>query len=234
MRSEHAAALAALRGRGFAVLLGLAGGKELARWRRAFDRLMARALGASTRRGADERLRRHGHWTFPNPQQRARAFAATDYPVRVRRLLEELLDAPAALRETYAIYKPPHHGAATPWHQDEAYLAERPPFELVSVWLPLQDVNMESGCLSFIPGTHRGPLLAHHVHTRGDTTPVATLLTQPKPRALARAVPCPLRAGDAAVHLLRTLHAASTNVSPHPRRAWVLDFAVPRRALSQA
>jgi ectoine hydroxylase-related dioxygenase (phytanoyl-CoA dioxygenase family) len=46
----------------------------------------------------------------------------------------------------------------------------------------------------------------------------------------ARAVACPLRAGDMTVHFPRTLHYTGPNLTAIPRLAWSLEFG-PRRPL---
>ena len=46
-------------------------------------------------------------------------------------------------------------GAPTPWHQDEAYWDPRFDHEGISIWIPLQDVADDNGCMVFVPGSHR-------------------------------------------------------------------------------
>ena len=60
-----------------------------------------------------------------------------------------------------AITKPAHSHAETPWHQDAAFVAETSYFESLVLWMPLQPVDQTNGCMSFIPGSHRGPILTH-------------------------------------------------------------------------
>jgi ectoine hydroxylase-related dioxygenase (phytanoyl-CoA dioxygenase family) len=125
----------------------------------------------------------------------------------------------------HAILKPPGIGAPTPWHQDEAFrLDYEPGYNEISIWMPLQPVDTSSGCMEFLPGSHRQPVLRH-----------ASPGNDPRIHALAcvddfdetKAVPCPLPAGGCTVHHARTLHHAGPNISPHPRRAYILGFALP-------
>lgn len=54
--------------------------------------------------------------------------------------------------------KLPETATPTPWYQDEAYwLPEIPDRRSNSVWLALDDVTLESGCMWFVPGSHRQP-----------------------------------------------------------------------------
>lgn len=126
----------------------------------------------------------------------------------------------------HAIYKPPYRGSATPWHQDEAFhQAGMPSFDTISIWMPLQDVTEQNGCLKFIPASHLGEVLRHR--SPND---------DPRVHGLeciggfneATAVACPLLAGGATIHHGRTLHAAGPNRSALERCAWVLTFKAPR------
>ncbi len=129
----------------------------------------------------------------------------------------------------HAILKPAHLGAETPWHQDEAYWPEDMEHDSLSVWLPFQEATLENGCLHFVPGSHRLPVLPHHpigndprVHglevDQADTT---------------GSVACPLAAGGATFHHCRTLHYAGPNRSGGVRRAYIMVFGVPARKLEK-
>ena len=83
----------------------------------------------------------------------------------------DLLDVPVAQIESWGhlIFKPPRHGAATPWHQDEAYWDTNLDYHAVGAWVPLDDVDVDNGCLWFLPGSHRGEVLPHR-HLGDDPT----------------------------------------------------------------
>ena len=60
------------------------------------------------------------------------------------------LHGPAVSAEIYhVILKPAKGGAATPWHQDEAYWDPTLQYHSVSIWLPLQEATPENGSMSF-------------------------------------------------------------------------------------
>ncbi len=50
---------------------------------------------------------------------------------------------------------------STPWHQDAAVIPPEAGTELLTVWVPINDAPVESGCLQFLEGGHRGGLLKH-------------------------------------------------------------------------
>jgi hypothetical protein len=139
-----------------------------------------------------------------------------------RRLAAELLgvDASAVHGWGHMIRKPPRVGAPLPWHQDEAYWDPAFDYRALGVWMPLDPATPESGCMSFLPGSHRGDVRAHrHV---GDDPRVHALVTDEVDARCAVAVP--LAPGGASFHHCRTLHSSGPNRSPHPRRAYANEF----------
>jgi hypothetical protein len=118
----------------------------------------------------------------------------------------------------HAIYKPPLNEAATAWHQDAAYA---PDGELgVGIWIPLQDVGPEGGCMRFVPGSHKRGLAQHGV-----------VQSEANPHLLAATVndddvvSCPVRAGGIVMHNTYTLHSTGPNCAGITRRVWILNFS---------
>lgn len=154
-----------------------------------------------------------------------------------RQIARELLevDDPKPIFDML-IYKEPGQLATTPWHQDFAYSqmpfapagVDVPSDQTLQFWLALDDVDEDNGCMHFIPGQHRKPLLEHHV-AAGEDDYTQRLLAIREPEAeldLRRAVACPLKAGGATVHNYGTPHFTSGNrTSDRPRRAYIFNFS---------
>ena len=145
--------------------------------------------------------------------------AKTQYFQHIWVMARQLLGSQARLCFDHAILKPPHSNCPTPWHQDEAYDKPGNSERRISVWLPLQDVSAESGCLQYIPGSHKRELVPHYPLATGTHA----LMT--KHVASAEAVLCPVNVGDLIIHSGRTLHYAGPNITASPRLAWILVFA---------
>ena len=128
----------------------------------------------------------------------------------------------------HAIRKPPRDGAATPWHQDEAYWD--PHFEHfgISVWMPLQPATLENGCMQFVPGSHHLGIQPHQL-----INPDSHGLELQSLELVEEAVACPLPPGGATVHFSRTIHYAGPNVSTEPRRALIMGFNGQPRELAE-
>jgi ectoine hydroxylase-related dioxygenase (phytanoyl-CoA dioxygenase family) len=169
--------------------------------------------------------------TIVNPSNYAPELRDLPCRQRAAAIAQRLLGDAAVLSFEHAILKPALYGAPTPWHQDEAY--RRDPgfrYEQVSFWIPLEDATVESGCLHYVAGSNLGEVLPHRPHNNNSRTYALECVS---PIAPGRGNPLPVRAGDCAIHSGRTLHYAGPNQTHHPRYAYILEFEVPPRPLTQ-
>lgn len=154
---------------------------------------------------------------------------------RARSIAQQVFNDEPVLAFDMLIYKPPSHPHETPWHQDMAYggtpyapAGTQIPLSTIQFWIPLDDVDEENGCMHFIPGYHRKPLLAHTVASGNPDDPGRLLaLEDPEEQLpLADAVVARLSAGGATLHSYGTPHYTSPNRSKsRPRRAYILNLA---------
>lgn len=125
----------------------------------------------------------------------------------------------------HMIYKPPKIGAATPWHQDQAYHDPNTISRGINFWMPLDDACVESGCLQFVPGTHEMDVLPHH--PIGHDPRIHGLEVDDPLQWSTNGVACPVPAGGASLHAAFMLHYAGPNNTSRPRRAYTLTFRLP-------
>lgn len=165
--------------------------------------------------------------TIINPLHYESRLWRTPYRALVTAYARQLLGPEATWSFEHAILKPAGSTAVTPWHQDEAFRAD-PNFyyETISFWLPLQVCTTDSGCMRYVPGTHRGEVISHR--SPGGDTRIHVLECDEAPN-LAEAVDCPLDVGGATVHHGRVIHSAGANLSDTDRYAYIIGFELPPR-----
>jgi len=129
---------------------------------------------------------------------------------RAHALARQILGPSARLDLDHGIFKPARNSAPTPWHQDEAFWDGRYDHDGLSVWIPLQPVDKDSGCLQFVPGSHRREVIRHQP-IGGDGRVHGLEIPNFEPPS---ATICPLPLGGATVHHARTLHYSTPNTSP--------------------
>jgi ectoine hydroxylase-related dioxygenase (phytanoyl-CoA dioxygenase family) len=220
--------LAEFRERGFTSILRITSDEELAWLAEVFDRLFADR--ANTMPGAyiDDVLRPYdkpGENSQPQilmPELRFPELRKTAFWRNGRALASRFIDVEsAALRGWgHMIPKPARVGEALPWHQDEAYWDPAFDYKALGCWMPLDAATHESGCMSFIPGSHRNGVRAHR-HLGDDPRVHALFVEDVDPK---HAVEVPVAAGGAVFHHCRTLHYSAPNRSPYVRRAWANEW----------
>jgi ectoine hydroxylase-related dioxygenase (phytanoyl-CoA dioxygenase family) len=219
--------IVSFRARGFVTLDAITTPDELERLREIFVRLFTMRAGREKGRhfdlaGTDEEDRPAGLPQVLNPLEFAPELAETQFRANALAIAKQLLGDEAIFWFEHSILKPAGYGAATPWHQDEAHRNDPgSDYEQISIWMPLQEATAANGCMEFIPGSHRGPVLRHW---SPNDDPRVTALECVGDFDPARAELCPLPAGGATVHHCRTLHHAGPNVSDIPRYAYILAF----------
>lgn len=103
-----------------------------------------------------------------------------------------------------------------PWHQDSAYYGpESLDMNILTVWVPLVDVNEHNGCLKVIPGSNQWGLRP----TRWEGPHLV-----PTEDLEAMGTPCtlPMRVGDVVVLTQFTFHGSLMNHSDDVR--WSIDL----------
>ncbi|HEY2465299.1 MAG TPA: phytanoyl-CoA dioxygenase family protein [Steroidobacteraceae bacterium] len=224
--------LVAFRRDGFLLVHGLTSDEEIASLRAPYDRMFSERRGWNAgdlfdmvgTDGPEQEL------ALPQlvwPSRYEPLLRQTTLAASARSIAAQILGPKLENDLEHAISKPPFSGAATPWHQDDAFHRKGSGVpESISIWMPLQDVTLENGCMQYIRGSNHGPLYPHR-SPRND--PRIHGLETASPPDLTNCVAVPMRAGDAVIHLSRTLHSAGVNTSDQPRRAYVLGFSVRTR-----
>jgi hypothetical protein len=224
--------LVAFRRDGFLLVKGLSSAEEITSLRAPFDRMF------SERRGWDAGDlfdmvgldRPEQGLALPQlvwPSRYEPVLRQTKLAANARSIAEQILGPKLENDLEHAISKPPFCGAATPWHQDDAFHRKGSGVpESISIWMPLQDVTVESGCMQYIRGSNLGPLYPHRSPHNDPRIHGLETVSIPD---LTHCVAVPMRAGDAVIHLSRTLHSAGVNTTDQPRRAYVLGYSVRAR-----
>lgn len=132
-----------------------------------------------------------------------------------RQLAEQMLDGPVVPKNLQFFNKPPGIGKATPPHQDGYYFM-LDPCEAVTMWLALDTVDDENGCVRYVRGSHRQEMRAH---SRTQTLGFSQGITDyPTPQDTELETAMHAEPGDLLVHHAMTIHRADANRSSHRSR----------------
>jgi len=117
--------------------------------------------------------------------------------------------------------KPARHGGVVAWHQDYSYWTRTKPISHLTCWIALDDVSEENGCLQYVPGSHRWPLLPI-TGIAGDMNAIQTVLSDEQKKQFKPAA-VELKKGECSFHHPLLVHGSYENSTTGPRRAAVLN-----------
>lgn len=118
--------------------------------------------------------------------------------------------------------KPARHGGVVAWHQDYSYWTRTVPMAHLTCWIGLDDSTVENGCLHYVPGSHRWPLLPV-TGLAGDMEAIREVLDDEQWALFQQRIPIELKAGEAAFHHPLMVHGSFENRTDRPRRATVIN-----------
>lgn len=118
--------------------------------------------------------------------------------------------------------KMPGDGRAVAWHQDASYWPLTPS-HAVTVWLAIDDADLDNGCMKFVAGSHH----SGHLTYRKSTPEEHNVLDQTVENAeqYGSVVVDDLKAGQASMHNDLLLHGSEANMSTRRRCALTLRYA---------
>jgi ectoine hydroxylase-related dioxygenase (phytanoyl-CoA dioxygenase family) len=117
---------------------------------------------------------------------------------------------------------PGNAGRATDWHQDFPYwpMTEGGP---MSVWIPMQDVGLENGCMHFVPKSHDWNLREVVRIDIDEHADIFDAIRDKRPEEVQR-VYCPLKRGSVTFHNGLTIHYAGKNLTDQPRKVFSVIY----------
>jgi ectoine hydroxylase-related dioxygenase (phytanoyl-CoA dioxygenase family) len=133
----------------------------------------------------------------------------------------QLLEGAVRFWHDQLFCKPAGHGGVVAWHQDYSYWTRTQPMQHLTCWIALDDSTRDNGCLQYIPGSHRWPLLPI-TGLAGNMDEIQTVLSGQQ-RKEFQPVAIELKAGEAAFHHPLMVHGSYENRTSRPRRATVIN-----------
>lgn len=118
-----------------------------------------------------------------------------------------------------ALFKEPG-GGPTPWHQDQYYWP-LDTHNTVTMWMPLVDINVEMGMLTFASDSHKkGVVFNYEISDESETEYEKYV----KDNAFPIAQSSTMKAGDATWHYGNTIHSAPGNQSDIMREVMTIIY----------
>ncbi len=135
----------------------------------------------------------------------------------------QLLDGSVRFWHDQLFCKPAKHGGVVAWHQDYSYWTRTQPMAHLTCWIALDDSTVENGCLRYVPGSHRWPLLPMPA-LAGDMDGLRAVLNDEQVKQFDNEVLVEVKAGECAFHHPLLVHGSKENRSDRSRRAAVMNY----------
>lgn len=178
--------------------------------RRYFDRLLEETLAA----GGDSYSISTAHL------KHGRAYDLLTEP-RIVAYVKDLLGEHVIAWGCHFFCKMPGDGKAVSYHQDASYWPLTPS-GTVTVWLAIDDADVENGCMRCVPGSH---LHGHLAYRRSEPDEHNVLdQTVEDAEQFGRPIDVDLRAGEISIHSDLLLHGSSANTSDRRRCGLTLRY----------
>ena len=198
---------------------------ELARLREIYDWCFSEAaegqINGKALGGVDEQGRQMLPQVF-KPNNVFPELRQTRYYQRMKEIAGTVFQEEVQERGSHMILKPAGYGIATPWHQDQAYHDPSQVYRNINFWLPLDGATVEGGCMQYVAGSHRGPIVPHEYLDPNDPQTALVAQDQNYWSLNATAVPCPAR--SCTLHHSYMMHYAGPNQTDTPRRGYIVVF----------
>jgi phytanoyl-CoA hydroxylase len=145
---------------------------------------------------------------------------------RVLDCVESLLGPDLVLIMSHLIVKRAEDGLPVAWHQDNTYWPSIHGTDVGTVWMAIDDTDLENGCMKVIPCTHAGYPDMEKIQTDGkDLLGLSVKVTD---EMKADAVALEMRAGSLSIHDSFVLHGSDANTSGRRRAAYTMRYANPK------
>lgn len=183
---------------------------EIASYRAFFDALLERVLAS----GGTSYSISTAHLKY------GRVYDLLTHP-RIVAYVRDLLGENVVGWGSHFFCKMPHDGKVVHWHQDASYW----PLDTartVTVWLAIDDADVENACMKFIPGSHH---YGHLTYRLTEDTEDAVLNQEVEnAEKMGEPVYAELKAGQISMHSDLLLHASEANQSDRRRCGLTLRY----------
>jgi hypothetical protein len=140
--------------------------------------------------------------------------------------VESILGPNLLIYSAELFIKEPQTPKIVSWHQDLTYWGLGETGEELTAWVALSDVTVESGCMRFMPGSHKQAIMPHR-----DTFDEHNLLSRGQEIAVDidenDAVIVELKPGQVSFHHGHMFHASGPNQSNNRRIGVAIRYLTP-------
>ena len=177
--------------------------EQIAEIRAYFDQLLAKTLAE----GGDSYSINSAHLTY------GRVFDLLANE-RITAHIKDLLGEHLIGWGSHFFCKMPRDGKTVSWHQDASYWPMTPS-KTATVWLAIDDTDVDNACMRFVPGSHHHGHLTYKLSEEDENN--VLFQTVPTAEQYGEPIDVELKAGEISIHSDMLLHSSKANTSGRRR-----------------
>ena len=156
------------------------------------------------------------HFSFPALLEWLLADEVLDF-------VERFVGPDIVLWSSHFICKPGGDGRAVPWHEDSAYWnGILGSYEVMTVWLAIDDSTVENGCMRVIPRSHENGFSDYAPVDKDENVFGREIVAEQVEEE--RAVVLEIRAGECHLHHAKMIHGSKANRSARRRCGYTMRY----------
>ena len=137
-------------------------------------------------------------------------------------VIEELIGPDILCWSSTFFTKTPGAGQFVSMHEDSLYFKPTEPDSIASIWIALNPARQETGCLEYVPGSHKHNYNHKHDIDKGNLLPKGQTVSGD-----FNTVHVELDAGEFTTHHIKLLHKSSPNQTKKYRVGLVVRYCKP-------
>lgn len=154
-----------------------------------------------------------------NPSDISDAYREVMLDARMVDMVADLIGPDVKFHHCKINLKLPGAKTEVNYHQDFAYTPHTND-DIVTALLFLDDIDESNGCLTVVPGSHKGPVLSLFDGERF----IGMVAADEEKKALAQSLPCVGKAGSACLMHTRLLHGSAANGADKSRGLYICVY----------
>ncbi len=179
-------------------------------YRRQFDAMLAQVMAA----GGDSYSISSAHLKY------AMVYDLMKHP-QILPYVKDILGENIVGWGSHFFCKMPGDGKRVSWHQDASYWPLTPT-KTVTLWLAIDDADVENACMRFISGSHHMGHLTYKLSENDESNVLNQ--TVEKPERFGELIHDELKAGEMSMHNDLLLHGSEANTSSRRRCGLTLRY----------
>jgi len=146
-------------------------------------------------------------------------FQKVTFDEKIKEIYRKLGFIRPVVPQSMYIFKAPNIGGEVNRHIDGSFLYTTP-YKLCGIWIALEDVTLQNGCLQFVPGSHKKTEINYRMVRESPGSSVLKFVGEMEQLPYDQYQPMPIKKGSAVMLDGKVHHHSEANTSENSRHVY--------------